>query len=388
MSTKPVAGVTVTLSGDASDSVQTNASGEYSFDLPNGDYVVTPAKADYQFTPASESVTIADGDDTDNDFTGAEIYSISGDIVDGAAAGIEGVLVTLSGDADDTDTTDSNGHYEFTGLVDGSYTVTPTLANLQMTPASRAANVSGDDVAVDDIVGQYLALPYTYNMSSVAETSGAVAGQLSDWTVFAGRTDGEITTSVADSNSYTPAGVTKGFIVEWNATRDGIINNLPYSIDPAFESIRFAFLQKAAEANRSISFWLNNLVDISGNSLYSIYPDPNVSPDRLTSTARYGDATLYSELSDTGAGGDIDNRRYHWVRAEWNFIANTVSASIVRAEDSSVIDTASAAMNAAGQSYNHVSPDMEYMMFSCQLANATPTIVKFWIGTASDAWLT
>jgi len=150
----PLDGVTVTLSGDASDSVETAAGAPYEFNgLSNGNYTVTPTLAGSTFSPDHIDVVVADGDESIADMQ--QVWTISGDIVDGAAAGIEGVLVTLSGDADDTDTTDVNGHYEFTGLVDGSYTVTPTLASYAFTEVSEAVVISGDDIVVDDMVGVY-----------------------------------------------------------------------------------------------------------------------------------------------------------------------------------------------------------------------------------------
>jgi len=65
----------VALSGDASDSVLTDGSGNYSFtDLDSGSYTVTPTKDDYTFTPASDEIVISGSGDT-SDFVGAEITS-------------------------------------------------------------------------------------------------------------------------------------------------------------------------------------------------------------------------------------------------------------------------------------------------------------------------
>ena len=157
-----ISGATITITGDKSTSTSTDGSGDYSINLPNGSYTVTPTKAGYDFTPASTAVTVAGSAQTGKDFAEAT-YSISGDIVDGADAGIEGVLVTLSGDASDTDTTDSNGAYSFAGLPDGSYTVTPTLTDYTFVETHEDVTVAGDDVVVDDMVGtsSILSLPFT-----------------------------------------------------------------------------------------------------------------------------------------------------------------------------------------------------------------------------------
>ena len=148
--TKPTPGVTITLTGDASDSVVTDANGEFSFDLPDGSYVLTPSKDGHQFTPASANVEVSGADDTGNDFTAEGVYTISGTITGDED---EGVTVALTGDATDSTTTAADGTYSFTGVVDGSYTVTPTLDGYVFTDASENVSVSGGDVSVDNMVG-------------------------------------------------------------------------------------------------------------------------------------------------------------------------------------------------------------------------------------------
>jgi len=69
-------GVTVTLSGDADDSVETDGAYEFT-DLEAGSYTVTPTKVGYDFAPTSTNVTVTDADQTDKDFTG----SVSGVVV-------------------------------------------------------------------------------------------------------------------------------------------------------------------------------------------------------------------------------------------------------------------------------------------------------------------
>ncbi len=62
-------GVTITLSGDDSDTAISDSVGNYSIsDLENGSYTVTPSKSGYTFDPASASVNIFDDDETDVEF--------------------------------------------------------------------------------------------------------------------------------------------------------------------------------------------------------------------------------------------------------------------------------------------------------------------------------
>ncbi|MHC4180724.1 MAG: carboxypeptidase regulatory-like domain-containing protein, partial [Planctomycetota bacterium] len=143
-------GVTVTLTGDASDSVVTAGGGAYQFTgLAAGSYTVTPTKAGSTFLPASAAVTIVAANKTAT--TMAQVWDITGQILDSAGAGLSGVTVTLSGDASDTDTTDGSGNYSFPNLPDGSYTATPTLGGSTFSPTSADASISGADKAVSSM---------------------------------------------------------------------------------------------------------------------------------------------------------------------------------------------------------------------------------------------
>jgi hypothetical protein len=75
--------------------------------------------------------------------------TIGGQVLEGSA-GLEGIAVTLGGDAAMTKFTDSNGMYWFTWLPAGNYTVTPVNDFYDFTPANRAVAVSGADVSGQD----------------------------------------------------------------------------------------------------------------------------------------------------------------------------------------------------------------------------------------------
>lgn len=71
-------------------------------------------------------------------------YSISGTVSGTATAG---VTMTLSGAASAITTTDSSGNYSFTGLANGSYTVTPSRTGYTFNPAtSSSTTVNGANV--------------------------------------------------------------------------------------------------------------------------------------------------------------------------------------------------------------------------------------------------
>ena len=140
-------GVTVTMDGKAATT--TDAMGSYAFSsLPNGTYVLVPGLEGYVFSPTSLTATVAGANSVGNDFlaspNAAPTHSISG-AVSGAAG--QTVTLTLSGAAAATTATDSSGNFSFPGLVNGSYTVTPSLAGSTFTPPSAAVTVNGTDVS-------------------------------------------------------------------------------------------------------------------------------------------------------------------------------------------------------------------------------------------------
>ena len=155
------AGVTINLTGASATSVTTASDGTYTIPgLASGEYTVTPVKTNYKFTPSSTAVTVSGGTVTVPDFTATSNsdprYTISG-TVSGAVK--YSVLVTLSGD-DSTTWTDANGNYTFTNLVDGSYTVTPSLEGYTFAPVSAPANVSGANVTVSDFTATAVVVSY------------------------------------------------------------------------------------------------------------------------------------------------------------------------------------------------------------------------------------
>jgi Bacterial Ig domain/Right handed beta helix region len=74
----------------------------------------------------------------------SQTWSVSGTI--SPATSGRGATVTLSGAASAATTADPSGNYIFTGLGNGSYTVTPSKYGSTFTPASESTTVSGANV--------------------------------------------------------------------------------------------------------------------------------------------------------------------------------------------------------------------------------------------------
>lgn len=72
--------------------------------------------------------------------TAPTTYSISGN------AGVAGATVTLSGAASASTTADGSGNYSFSGLSNGSYTVTPSKTFYTFSPTSSAQTISSANI--------------------------------------------------------------------------------------------------------------------------------------------------------------------------------------------------------------------------------------------------
>ncbi|MDE2875876.1 MAG: carboxypeptidase regulatory-like domain-containing protein [Gemmatimonadota bacterium] len=126
-----IPGVTVTVTGGPKDEeheTMTNDAGYYMVDdLHAGDYAVAISDFDaneYEFEATTQSVSVGLRETATVAFQGELLRTagISGRVsVEGM--GLDGIMVTLSGDADMTAETADGGQYAFTGLAEGDYTV-------------------------------------------------------------------------------------------------------------------------------------------------------------------------------------------------------------------------------------------------------------------------
>jgi hypothetical protein len=79
-----------------------------------------------------------------------------------------GASVELTGAANATTTADASGNFVFTGLANGTYTVTPTKAGVTFTPTSRSITISGADA-----VANFTASVVVVNTGFLAPTANA-----------------------------------------------------------------------------------------------------------------------------------------------------------------------------------------------------------------------
>ncbi len=196
-------GASVTLSGAGSATTTANASGAYTFSgLASGTYTVTPSHAGFTFNPASQNATIAQANVTAINFAAtaqaAPKFSISGTI--SPAAGGAGATVTLSGAANATTVANNAGAYSFTGLVNGTYTLTPSRSGFTFSPGSQNTTISGANVT-------------GLNFTVVAQTfsiSGTIGGAGGNGASVTLSGAGSATTTANASGAYTFSGLASG----------------------------------------------------------------------------------------------------------------------------------------------------------------------------------
>jgi hypothetical protein len=190
-------GATIALTGTSTASTTASSSGSYSFTgLANGSYTVTPTKSGYTFSPASAAVTVSGANVTAAAFTAtAQTWTITGSV---GTAG-SGATIALTGTSTATTTASSSGSYSFTGLANGSYTVTPSLSGYTFSPASVAVTVSGANVTA----AAFTATAQTWTITGSVGTAGSGATIALTGTSTA-------STTASSSGSYSFTGLANG----------------------------------------------------------------------------------------------------------------------------------------------------------------------------------
>jgi hypothetical protein len=165
-----LSGATVSLSGYASASKTTDASGNYNFpELPRGgDYTLTVSKRNYTFSPPSQTFNNLTSGQTADFAATLNLHSISGRVGLGQTS-LSGVNVVLSGSLSSTTTTDVNGKYFFTAFAGGSYTVAPQGTNYLFSAASVTFNDLSEDQVADFVGTLHTVLEFSAASYHVSE---------------------------------------------------------------------------------------------------------------------------------------------------------------------------------------------------------------------------
>ena len=395
--------VTVTLSGDASAEaisgaglpIGENEPGLYKFTgLSNGDYVVTPTKAGYKFIQPLENVTIAYDNEIVDDMVGTQIWVISGYILDGDSAGVEGVTITLTGDASTETETDADGYYEFDEMYDGDYTITPTLTDYTFTADHEDVTVAAANVVVDTMVGEQVStsLPYLIDWDD-----GIVPGAVTSVLNYGG--DSPSVSSQAapacDTGGYTPSTTPVIYAAQsalsagYNATRLLFSPSLPFDLSGGLRIEAMVYDDQDSDGAKGYRYWVQfiDVDDANGPYIgFFIASGDGYNPDDLRIIERRVAAS--GTILDSTTGGNVADTAKHWFKLRMSLPVNL----------SGVVTCSASAMGAGGYTGTERAEALQqnWSAFttgkvSIQNLKTSDADIKLyvayvWVGSLSDAW--
>jgi uncharacterized protein (DUF2141 family) len=196
-------GVLITVSGTATATAITGAGGTYTISgLANGSYTVTPSLGGKIFTPNSRSVTVSGTNMTAQNFVAANntlsTYSISGTI-SGAPSGM---TIALTGGSTGSTVTSTGGTYTFTGLLPGTYTLTPSSTSFTFAPTSTSVTIVAGPVTATTIVANAIPVAHTI--------SGTVSGPFTSGVLITVTGTATATATTGAGGTYTVPGLFDG----------------------------------------------------------------------------------------------------------------------------------------------------------------------------------
>lgn len=241
-------GATLALSGFSVASTTADASGAYSFtSLATGTYVITPSNTGYSFTPPSQTVTLSGSNRSGVNFTAVPAtltFSLSGS-VSPATAGA-GTILTLSGNSSATTSADSNGNFSFSGLSNGTYTVSASSQTALVTPSAQTVTINSSNVT-----GVNFTATTTSNVIFFDDFLGSSLS--SDWTVISrhgeyaqNETECNIPQEVSVANGLLTITTAVGPAICGDFNLDGSVRHAPQSWpyitgDVQWKSLNFTY---------------------------------------------------------------------------------------------------------------------------------------------------
>jgi len=130
-------------------------------------------------------------------------FSVSGNISPSSAG--NGTSVALSGPSSASTTANSSGNYSFSGLTNGTYTITPIHSGYTFTPNVQNFSIDGSDVSGIN----FTAVPSTPTAQLTWQASTSV---VTGYNVYRSTTNGgpylKVNTTLITQLSYTDSGLT------------------------------------------------------------------------------------------------------------------------------------------------------------------------------------
>lgn len=199
---EPIADHLINLSGDEDRMTRTDHEGLFTFTNLNagGSYNVTPNQHGYLFDISSAGFDAIAGENTVV-FRGlAAQFTVSGSVSLGDGTPVAGVEVTMSGDGEQTTTTDPNGKYQFADVAANSvFEITARPATGSPTPASIFVGGLSNDLVGQDFV---LFSPTAASVSVGGRVFGPDGRALRNATVSVTAPDGSTRTAITGSFGY------------------------------------------------------------------------------------------------------------------------------------------------------------------------------------------
>jgi outer membrane protein assembly factor BamB len=254
------AGATAQLSGAASALATVDANGDYSFTgLGNGTYTVTPIKSGFNFSPASQQVTISGADQTVPAFNiTPQTWTISGTIMPTASGAGSNVTLSQGATTIAIVTADVNGVFSFSGLINGTYTVTPSKTDYTFSPTSQAVAVNGANVP---------------NVNFLISTNSPPPVSGSDWLTYGH--DPQRSGDASGESVITTTSV-KNLVLKWSSSLDGKVTAQPLFVSATLVGGQTRDVVVAATASNSIyaldaatgtQLWRRNFGPSSGSGV-------------------------------------------------------------------------------------------------------------------------
>ncbi|MBX3726245.1 MAG: S8 family serine peptidase [Xanthomonadales bacterium] len=215
-------------------------------------------------------------------------WTVSGSVTTSGGAGIAGVTVS-AGSA--SATTNSAGAYTISGLANGGYTLTPSLAGYTFSPVTRSVTVNGANVTGQNFTGT--ATPTTFSVSGSVTTSGGAG--IAGVTVSAG--SASATTNSA--GAYTISGLANG----------------GYTLTPSLSGYTFSPVSRSVTVNGANVTGQNFTGTASGSGPVALANGVpvNSSVNSTTANSDYKEFTIAVPagasnlvVATTNATGDVD----------------------------------------------------------------------------------
>jgi hypothetical protein len=229
--------------------------------------------------------------------SGNAAYSISGQISSGGS-GLAGVIVALSGASSANVTADDSGNYTFSGLSNGSYSVTPSKTDYTFTPANLSVTVDGANVTGQNFSASIASAGSSWTLLKLPDTGqtakySTVFGEDADYTInppsYTDNGNDTITDNVtglvwqkqddgtkktwADAGAYCDA-LALGGHTDWRLPSDiELMSVVDYgkSIGPVMDASDFGLINKTYFPNtKSSYYWSSSTYAYSTGNAWSV----------------------------------------------------------------------------------------------------------------------